>query len=57
MSHSVIFVNLSGPVIVVYRLIKRQYVHKLELLGCSVALLGSFVSIMDKSAEKVNTAE
>lgn len=57
MSHCVIFVNLTGPVIVSYRMIRRQYVHKLEIIGCSVAIFGSFVSVMDKSAEKTNTED
>ncbi len=54
MSHSVIFVNLSGPVIVGWRLLKKKSVHKLEIIGCAIAILGSSISIMDHSSEKVN---
>jgi len=57
MSHSVIFVNLSGPVMVGYRMFRKQFVHKLEILGCSVAIFGAFLSILDQSAEKVNPEE
>lgn len=54
MSHSVIFVNLSGPVIVGWRLIKRQYVHILEMFGCGIAILGSVISILDHTSQKAN---
>ena len=57
MSHSVIFVNLSGPVIVGFRLINGKFVHVLEIIGCSVAIFGSFVTIMDGNAAKMNTEE
>ena len=57
MSHSVIFVNLSGPVIVGWRLIRRQYVHLLEIIGCGIALIGSVISILDQTSEKVNTED
>ena len=54
MSHSVIFVNLSGPVIVGWRLFKHVPVHAMELSGCGVAILGSILSILDQSSEKAN---
>ncbi len=54
MSHSVIFVNLSGPVIVGWRLIKKQSVHRLEVIGCAIALIGSTISIIDHASEKTN---
>ena len=54
MSHSVIFVNLSGPVLVFWRLLRKEYVHKLEVLGCGLSLFGSFVSMLDTGAEKAN---
>jgi hypothetical protein len=57
MSHSVIFVNLSGPVIVGWRLLRKQYVHSLEMVGCGIALLGSVISILDHTSEKANPAE
>lgn len=52
-----IFVNLSGPVIVFWRVLKKQFVHRLEVFGCVIAIFGSFVSILDHSAEKVNPEE
>jgi len=52
MSHSVILVNLSGPVIVAHRLYIRKLVDPLELSGCGVALLGSFLFVMDGTSEK-----
>ncbi|TNV80073.1 hypothetical protein FGO68_gene16966 [Halteria grandinella] len=57
MSHSVIMVNLSGPVIVGWRLLKRQAVHTLEISGCGIAVFGSIISIMDHTSEKVNTED
>ena len=54
MSHSVIFVNLSGPVIVGWRLLNKRYVHSLEIIGCLIAIIGSIISIMDNSSNKVN---
>jgi hypothetical protein len=57
MSHSVIFVNLSGPVIVGWRLIKRQSVHKLEIIGCIIAIIGSVISILDHTSQKANPEE
>jgi hypothetical protein len=55
MSHSVIFVNLSAPVLVFWRLVRNDFVHKLEILGCGLSLFGSFVSMMDANAEKANS--
>lgn len=57
MSHSVIFVNLSGPVIVGWRFFRRQYVHRLEILGCTLAIFGSVISVLDHSSEKANPEE
>ena len=57
MSHVVIFVNLSGPVMVSYRLIMKQPVHKYEILGCLIAVVGSVLSVFDHKAEKVNAGE
>ena len=52
-----IFVNLSGPVIVFWRILNKLFVHKLEMLGCAIAIFGSVVSIMDHSASKANPEE
>lgn len=57
MSHSVIFVNLSGPVIVGWRLMRKQPVHPLEILGCGIAIFGSIISILDHSSSKANADE
>ena len=57
MSHSVIFVNLSAPVLVSWRLVRKDFVHKLEILGCGLSLFGSFISMLDTTAEKVNPEE
>jgi predicted acyltransferase (DUF342 family) len=57
MSHSVIFVNLSGPVIVGWRLYRNYPVHAMEMSGCGVAILGSILSIMDHTSEKANPEE
>ena len=57
MSHSVIFVNLSSPVIVAYKMIRKEFVHRLEVIGCAIAIGGSIISIMDHSSQKVNTED
>lgn len=57
MSHSVIFVNLSGPIIVAARFFKKEPIQTLETLGCCVAIFGSILSVFDKAAEKTNSED
>jgi len=57
MSHSVIFVNLCGPLIVAWRYMKKEFIHSLEYFGCGLAIAGSVISVMDHSAHKANPDE
>ena len=54
MSHSSIFNSLGGVFIVIGRLFLRRYVHKLEILGTGIALLGCVATLLDTNAEKVD---
>lgn len=55
MSHASIFNSLGGAIIVLVRLILRKFVHKLELLGTLIALLGCTVILFDAHAEKMDS--
>jgi drug/metabolite transporter (DMT)-like permease len=57
MSHALIFSNLGGILIVIYSLIRRKYVHKLEILGTIIAVLGCGLTVLDKSAKKVDISQ
>ncbi len=57
MSHALIFSNLGGILIVVYSLIKRRFVHKLEIVGTMIAVAGCGLTILDGNAKKVDTSQ
>jgi hypothetical protein len=54
MTHCCILINLSGILIVMQRIIYKQRVHKLEIIGTVIALTGCVVTIFDDGAEKVD---
>ena len=56
MSHVLIFSNLGGVLIVIHSMAKGEYVHKLEVIGTAIALIGCTVSVMDSSAKKVDAS-
>lgn len=56
-SHTLIFSNLGGILIVFFMLIRRQYVNKYEILGTAIALVGCLLTVSDGKAKKVNEAE
>lgn len=56
MTHALIFSNLGGIVLVIYSLIRRIFVHKLEIIGCSIAIIGCLVTVLDRKAMKVDSA-
>jgi predicted phage tail protein len=51
MSHACVFNSLSGPLIVIARIIAGGFVHKLEILGTSIALTGCVITLLDPSAQ------
>ena len=56
MTHALIFSNLGGIVLVVYSLIRRIFVHKLEIIGTSIAVLGCLITVLDRNAKKVDVS-
>jgi hypothetical protein len=50
MSHALIFSNLGGVIIVIYSLVRRTFVHKLEIIGTGIALLGCLIAVLDRKA-------
>lgn len=54
MTHAFVFQNLGGSLIVLYSLLRGIEVHKLELIGTAVSLLGCLITVTDKGAQKVN---
>ena len=57
MSHVNIFNNLGGVLIIIGCLIMRKAVHRFELVGTGIALLGCVITALDSKAEKVNSAK
>jgi hypothetical protein len=55
MSHASIFNSLGGGFIVIYRLLMKKQVHKLEILGTLISLMGCTIVLFDKGAEKVDS--
>jgi drug/metabolite transporter (DMT)-like permease len=54
MSHASIFNSLGGAVIVLVNHILRRPVHRLEIIGTLIALIGCSVVLCDGNAEKVD---
>jgi hypothetical protein len=54
-SHVSILGNLGGGFIVAKRLICRQSVHKFEIIGTIVSIVGSIVMVQDKNIGKINS--
>ena len=56
MSHSLIFSNLGGILIVIHSLIARRFVHKLEIVGTIIAIVGCMLTVLDNKAKKVDSS-
>jgi TRAP-type mannitol/chloroaromatic compound transport system permease small subunit len=41
--------------VVIYKLIRRRSVHKLEIFGTILAIIGSIILMYDKDAQKVDS--
>ena len=54
MSHVLIFSNLGGVLIVIFNVFRGEFVHKLEIFGTVIALIGCTVTVMDANAQKVD---
>ena len=50
MSHVLIFSNLGGVLIVIFAVFRGEFVHKLEIFGTVIALIGCTVTVMDANA-------
>jgi drug/metabolite transporter (DMT)-like permease len=57
MSHSLIFSNLGGILIVIHSLIARRFVHKLEIVGTIIAIVGCMLTVLDNKAKKVDSSQ
>jgi len=53
-SHTAIFGNLAGVLIVIYSLIVGQKVHKLETIGTSIIVGAAIIFINDSKSSKTN---
>jgi drug/metabolite transporter (DMT)-like permease len=53
-SHACIFTSLGGIIIVIYKLIKRETIHKYEIIGTIISLVGCVITIFDPNAAKVD---
>jgi hypothetical protein len=56
MSHALIFSNLGGILIVAYSLFRGRFVHRLEIIGSTIAILGCGITILDTKAKKVDSS-
>jgi len=54
--HTCLFGGLGGAFIVIYCLFKGLFVHRLEMLGTLLSILGCGIAIFDSSAAKINSA-
>ena len=50
MSHVLIFSNLGGVLIVIFSILRGRFVHKLEIFGTAIALIGCTVTVLDQNA-------
>ena len=57
MSHALIFSNLGGVLIVIFSVIRGIFVHKQEILGTVIALVGCIITVMDQNAKKVDSSQ
>ena len=49
-SHAYIFSSSGGMLIIIYRLITRQKVHRFEIYGTVLAIIGCVVNVFDNDA-------
>ena len=55
MTHATLFSNLAPFMLVILRFIMRDTLHKYEIIGTVIAILGCAVTLQDQEASKVNT--
>lgn len=54
MSHAELFASLSGSFIIVYKVLTRKLISKIEILSTIIAFSGALIISLDSSAQKVN---
>lgn len=54
LSHSCLFNSLGGCFLVIGGLIMRHVVHKKEILGTVVSIIGCIITLFDGKAEKID---
>ncbi len=52
-AHACMFSNMGALLIVFYRLMRKLPIHKYELIGVAIAIMGCFLTSNDSKAEKV----
>ena len=57
MSHVLILSNFSGSILVIYSLARGRYVHKFEIWGVLISVVGCVLTVTDMKAEKVDTSQ
>lgn len=57
MTHTFVFKNLGGSIIVIYSLLTGALVHKYEILGSVIAFGGCLITVFDVQAKKVDASQ
>ena len=47
-SHALVFLHLSGPIVLVWRKLKSEFIHVLEKVGCGILIIGILVTAFSK---------
>jgi hypothetical protein len=56
MTHSFVFQNLGGSLIVLYSLFRGLDVHRFEMIGTGISFVGCIITVLDASAKKVDSS-
>lgn len=56
MTHSFIFNNMGGCLIVIYSFLVGINVHKYEIIGTGISFLGCIITVLDSKAKKVDSS-
>jgi Na+-driven multidrug efflux pump len=56
MTHSFVFQNLGGSLIVLYSLFRGLDVHRFEMIGTAISFVGCIITVLDASAKKVDSS-
>jgi drug/metabolite transporter (DMT)-like permease len=54
-SHTLVLGNLGGAILICVSLLRRENVHRLELIGTSIAVFGCVITVIDPKAQKADS--